>query len=88
MEKDEALDYYRRTLEINHNDAKVCFACGLGLLRAGAINAGSSVLQRAASLEPLLAKRAQALINEHKNAWLRDADHSQEGEAAVHQAIA
>ena len=70
LEKADALAGYRGVYATNHDDYRVCFAAGLALLRGGAGEEGSRALLRAAELEPSLAKRAQALIDEHRQEWI------------------
>lgn len=70
VEIQEALSVYQEIYNNNTDDAKVCFACGLALLRNNASNAGITALQRASTLNPVLAKRAQTLIKEQRNAWV------------------
>ena len=70
MDNESASDVYQEIFSNNTNDPKVCFACGLALLRNNSSNAGIAALQRAESLDPTLAKRARALITEHRNAWV------------------
>ncbi len=53
----------------NRDDARVCFAAGLALIRTGAPEEGIHALQRAADLEPSLSNRAHALIDEQRQAW-------------------
>lgn len=65
-----AIAIYKEMYNNNSDDAKVCFACGLALLRSSSVNAGITALQRAANLDPALAKRARALVSEHGNAWV------------------
>ncbi len=65
----EALGMYTRVSEANRDDAKVCFAAGLAILRAGGGDQGVQALQRAADLEPALTHRAQALIHQHRQSW-------------------
>jgi hypothetical protein len=78
LEMSATLSLYHKVYNNNRDDAKVCFAAGLALLRAGANEEGSNALKRAATLEPSLAKRAQALIKEHRRAWVTEDDISQE----------
>lgn len=70
VDQTDALDIYQGIYNHNTDDAKICFSCGLALLHAGETNTGVSALQRAATLEPALAKRAHSLINEHRQAWV------------------
>jgi hypothetical protein len=72
VENQAATALYKDVFNSNNDDAKVCFACGLALLRANAGTAGTNALQRAANLDPVLEKRARALINEHRNAWVEE----------------
>lgn len=62
---------YRAVYATNADDPKVCFGAGLALLRAGAAQEGSQALQRAADLEPALARRVHVLIKEHRQALVR-----------------
>jgi len=68
----DTISVYHNIYSNNRDDAKVCFAAGLSLLRAGAIEEGSSALQRAAELDSSLARRARTLIKEHRRAWVND----------------
>ncbi len=70
VDGEAALSLYQEVYDNNTDDAKVCFACGLALLRNSATNAGITALQRAATLDPALAKRTVALINKYRNAWV------------------
>jgi hypothetical protein len=70
MDSEPASDVYQEIYNNNTDDAKVCFACGLALLRNNSSNAGIAALQRAESLDPTLAKRARTLISKHRNAWV------------------
>ncbi len=70
VDETDALKIYQEIFTHNTDDAKVCFSCGLAFLRASETNTGISALQRAATLEPTLSKRAQSLINEHRQAWV------------------
>ncbi len=72
LDKTDGLAGYRGVYATNRDDAKVCFAAGLALLRAGAGEEGSQALVRAAELEPSLATRAQALIVEHWQKWIHE----------------
>jgi hypothetical protein len=67
----DALAACRRVYASNRDDPRVCFATGLALLRTGGGQEGVQALQRAADLEPALANRAHALINEHSQSWTR-----------------
>lgn len=73
VEEPELTDICQSVYAHNTDDAKVCFACGLTFLRTGVTQDGTAALQRAATLEPSLAKRAQALIQEHRTAWVESA---------------
>lgn len=66
----DALAACRSVYSTNRDDPRICFAAGLSMLRAGAGQDGTRALQRAAELDPSLAKRAHALINEHRQAWV------------------
>lgn len=68
----EALTAYARVGDGNRDDAKVCFAAGLALLRTGGGERGVQALQRAADLEPALTNRTQALIHQHRKSWAED----------------
>lgn len=70
VDEADALSIYQGIYNYNTDDAKVCFSSGLALLSAGETNTGIMALQRAATLEPTLAKRAHILINEHRQAWV------------------
>ncbi len=72
LEKSEALAGCRGAYATNRDDSKVCFAAGLALLRAGAGQDGSQALLRAAELEPSLARRAHALIDEYRQQWIHE----------------
>jgi hypothetical protein len=61
---------YRSTYASNPNDAKVCFACGLAMLRATTGAEGADALELAKTLDPSLAKRANALLEEFRRAWM------------------
>jgi hypothetical protein len=65
----DALAACRRVYGTNSDDPRVCFAAGLSMLRLGAGQEGIQALQRAADLDPSLANRVHALINEHRQAW-------------------
>lgn len=65
-----ALEIYMDVYKNNTDDAKVCFACGLALLRHGSATEGTAAMQRAATLNPALEKRTRALINESRTAWI------------------
>lgn len=77
LEIPDTVSVYHTAYSNNRDDAKVCFAAGLALLRAGATEEGSSALQRAAELEPSLARRARALIDKHRQAWVTEDDYNQ-----------
>ena len=83
VEKQAAIDIYQDAYNNNTDDAKVCFACGLALLRNGASNTGVAALQRSAALDPALEKRTRSLINEHRNAWV-DEDAAPQHTSMVH----
>jgi hypothetical protein len=68
LEADDAVSAYRAAYATNTDDPKVCFAAGLALLRAGAAQEGAQALLRAAELQPELAARVTALIQEHRSA--------------------
>jgi hypothetical protein len=72
LDLDDTISAYHNVYSNNRDDAKVCYAAGLALLRAGANEEGSSALLRAAELEPSLARRARTLITEHRQAWVND----------------
>jgi hypothetical protein len=72
LDKTDALVGYRAVYATNRDDAKVCFAAGLALLRAGTGQEGSQALLRAADLEPSLVKRTHALIDEHRQKWIHE----------------
>jgi hypothetical protein len=70
VDQQGAIAIYKEMYNNNFDDAKVCFACGLALLRSSSVNDGIRALQRAATLDPALAKRAHALVSEHGNTWV------------------
>jgi hypothetical protein len=72
LEKADALAACRDVYTTNLDDAKVCFSAGQALLRAGAGQEGGDALRRATELDPSLSMRAQALIDEHRQAWIHD----------------
>jgi hypothetical protein len=86
VEEADALPVYRGVYATNRDDGKVCFAAGLALLRAGAGQEGSQALLRAAELDPSLARRAHALIDQNKQEWVHE--ESVTGEAVVREICA
>jgi len=78
MKLTDTLSLYHKVYSDNRDDAKVCFAAGLALLRSGANEEGCSAMQRAAELEPNLARRARALIKEYRQAWVTKDSQNQE----------
>jgi len=75
LEMPETLSRYSNVYNNNRDDPKVCFAAGLALLRAGATDEGRHAVERAADLEPGLAKRVKAIIKEHHQAaWASGVD--------------
>jgi hypothetical protein len=58
--------------EGNPDNADICYASGREMLACGYSQEGYEALQRASELDRSLAIRAHALINEHKQAWLKE----------------
>ena len=77
LEEKQAAAIYLRMYQGNLDNADVCYASGRKMLSCGYATEAYEALQRAAELDRSLAVRAQALINEHKQAW-----HSQGHEVA------
>jgi hypothetical protein len=86
LEGADALPAYRGVYATNRDDARVCFAAGLALLRVGAGQEGSQALLRAADLDPSLAGRAHALVDEHSQEWVHK--ESLNGKAVVREICA
>lgn len=75
VDGDEMARICHSVCENNRNDAALNFTCGRQLVEAGHSRSGCKALQRAAELDPSLAHRAHAIINEQNRAWLNeDAD--------------
>ncbi len=72
LANESASDIYEEIYANNTDDAKVCFACGLALLRNNRSDAGIAAFQTAESLDPTLANRARTLITKHRNAWVEE----------------
>lgn len=72
LDKTDALAACRGAYTSNLDDAKVCFSAGQALLHAGAGQEGGDVLRHAVELDPSFSMRAQALIDEHRQAWIHD----------------
>jgi hypothetical protein len=58
--------------QANPDNADICYASGREMLACGHSKEGYEALQRASELDRSLAIRAHALINEHKQAWLKE----------------
>jgi len=72
LDADEMAKICQSVCENNRNDAALNFTCGRQLVEAGHSRTGYEALRRAAELDPALAHRAQAIINEQDRAWLRE----------------
>jgi hypothetical protein len=70
LDKQQSAAVYLRMYQGNLDNADVCYAAGQKLLGCGYAHEAYEALQRAAELDRSLTVRAQALINEHKHAWL------------------
>jgi len=62
---EEEIQIYRDIVTSNPEDARVCFACGLAMLRASQGKRGKDALNRARSLEPKLSRRVKELFGEY-----------------------
>ncbi|MEA2093651.1 MAG: hypothetical protein U9P11_03700 [Pseudomonadota bacterium] len=70
LDKDEANSVYLSMYKGNLDNADICYASGREMLACGYSQEGYEALQRASELDMSLTNRAQALIYEHKQAWL------------------
>jgi hypothetical protein len=70
LDEKQAAAVYLSMYQGNLDNADVCYASGRKMLSCGYATEAYEALQRAAELDRSLAVRAQALINEHKQAWL------------------
>ncbi|MGW8309617.1 MAG: hypothetical protein ACWGNB_01020 [Thiogranum sp.] len=70
LDQTDTLAAYRKVYAANRDDARVCFAAGTAMLHASDSREGYKALQRAADIDPSLADRARALIEEHRSAWV------------------
>jgi len=74
LDKEEASSVYQSTYKNNQNNADICYASDREMLACGYSQVGYEALQRASELDSSLSIRAHALINEHKQAWLKQGD--------------
>jgi hypothetical protein len=71
LDKEEAISVYLRMYKGNLDNAGLCYASGRQMLACGCSQVGYEALQRASELDGSLSIRAHALINQHKQAWLK-----------------
>jgi len=71
LDREEAISVYRSMYGGNQDNADICYASGREMLACGYSQEGYEALQRASELDRSLTVRAHALINEHKQAWLK-----------------
>ena len=71
LDKADATLVYLSMYKGNQDNADICFASGREMLACGYSQVGYEALQRASELDSSLAIRAQTLINDHKQAWLK-----------------
>ena len=71
LDKEKAVSVYLSTYKGNQDNADICYASGREMLVCGHSQVGYEALHRASELDRSLAVRAHALINEHKQAWLK-----------------
>ncbi|MGD8842913.1 MAG: hypothetical protein PVJ83_05500 [Gammaproteobacteria bacterium] len=86
LDQTDTLAAYRKVYATNRDDARVCFAAGTAMLDVGDNRQGYKALQRAADIDPSLAERARALIEEHSSAWVHQ--HAGSDPGATRQAFA
>jgi len=71
LDKEKAVSVYLSMYKSNQDNADICYASGRELLVCGYSKVGYEALQRASELDRSLAIRAQTLIKDHKQAWLK-----------------
>jgi hypothetical protein len=71
LDKKDATSVYLSMYRSNQDNADICYASGREMLACGYSQVGYEALQRASELDRSLAIRAQTLIKDHKQAWLK-----------------
>ncbi|MFW2438830.1 MAG: hypothetical protein ACN4GR_05605 [Arenicellales bacterium] len=71
LDKKDAISVYLSMYKGNQDNAGICYASGREMLACGYSQVGYEALQRASELDRSLAIRAQTLINDHKQAWIK-----------------
>jgi len=76
LNKKDATLVYLSMYKGNQDNADICYASGREMLVCGYSKVGYEALQRASELDRSLAIHAQTLINDHKQAWLKQGNGS------------
>jgi len=71
LDKKDATLVYLSMYKGNQDNADICYASGREMLACSYSQVGYEALQRASELDRSLAIRAQTLIKDHKQAWLK-----------------
>jgi len=71
LNKKDATLVYLSMYRGNQDNADICYASGREMLAIGYSKVGYEALQRASELDRSLAIHAKTLINDHKQAWLK-----------------